>query len=384
MSPERPGQSFYAATPSFDEFARVLDRSVYSALPDGWWLGLTDVRSSTEAIADGRYKAVNMAGAAGIAAVMNRLGHRDFPFVFGGDGAGFAVAPGERDAAEEALSRTVRWVGEDLGLELRAALVPVEEVRAAGHEVLVARFAASEHVSYAMFSGRGLAWAEEQMKAGRYAIAPAPPGARPDLTGLSCRWRPIASERGRIVSLIVAPSAAPDDPAFVATARRLMALLRRGERDGHPVPAQGPGFGWPPAGLELEARATRPAGTRIGTQKRRVSLQALLAWVLDRTGWTLGGFDPHVYRAETTSNSDFRKFDDMLRMTVDCDAETLAELKALLNRARAEGVLRFGLWEQSAALMTCIVPSALAHDHMHFLDGADGGYARAAAELKGA
>ena len=32
--------------------------------------------------------------------------------------------------------------------------------------------------------------------------------------------------------------------------------------------------------------------------------------------------------------------------------------------------------------MTCFVPSPFAHDHMHIVDGAGGGYARAAEMLK--
>ena len=57
-----------------------------SASPISW--------NSTKAIAAQRYKAVNMAGASVIAAVTNALGGREFPFVFGGDGASFAISPG--------------------------------------------------------------------------------------------------------------------------------------------------------------------------------------------------------------------------------------------------------------------------------------------------
>jgi hypothetical protein len=32
--------------------------------------------------------------------------------------------------------------------------------------------------------------------------------------------------------------------------------------------------------------------------------------------------------------------------------------------------------------MTCIVPSPLQRDHVHFVDGASGGYAMAASQLK--
>lgn len=46
---------------------------------------------STGAIADGRYKAVNMVGAGVISAVLNLIDHAPFPYVFGGDGAAFAL-----------------------------------------------------------------------------------------------------------------------------------------------------------------------------------------------------------------------------------------------------------------------------------------------------
>ena len=43
---------------------------------------------------------------------------------------------------------------------------------------------------------------------------------------------------------------------------------------------------------------------------------------------------------------------------------------------------RYGLHRQDAAMMTCFTPSALRSDHVHFIDGARGGYASAATALK--
>ena len=65
----------------------------YRPLPEGWALAVADVVSSTEAIAAGKYKSVNMAGASVITAVLNVLEGSDYPFVFGGDGAVIAVPP---------------------------------------------------------------------------------------------------------------------------------------------------------------------------------------------------------------------------------------------------------------------------------------------------
>ena len=91
MTSNSQSDSFYAGVTVFRDFTRVLDPALYKPLPDDWVIGVADVVHSTTAIHEHRYKAVNMAGAAVIVAVTNALEGRDFPFVFGGDGASFAV-----------------------------------------------------------------------------------------------------------------------------------------------------------------------------------------------------------------------------------------------------------------------------------------------------
>jgi hypothetical protein len=88
--------TFYGGIAVFRGFGRLMDPALYSPLPDDWTIGVADIVESTRAIAEARYKAVNMAGAAVIAAVTNALDGREFPFVFGGDGASFAVSPDDR------------------------------------------------------------------------------------------------------------------------------------------------------------------------------------------------------------------------------------------------------------------------------------------------
>jgi hypothetical protein len=54
-------------------------------------IGLADIVNSTQAVVQGRYKAVNTVGAAVLAAVSNALPGVAYPFVFGGDGASLVV-----------------------------------------------------------------------------------------------------------------------------------------------------------------------------------------------------------------------------------------------------------------------------------------------------
>ena len=98
----------YSDLPLFSDFASVADTERYVPLPDDWFVALTDVVKSTEAIRDGRYKAVNMAGAAAIAAIINALdGDASFPFIFGGDGTALALPESSRETAEAATDTDV-------------------------------------------------------------------------------------------------------------------------------------------------------------------------------------------------------------------------------------------------------------------------------------
>jgi hypothetical protein len=127
-----PEAGFYGGLPVIESFAQLADPAVYRPVPEGWVLGLADIVQSTAAIEAGHYKTVNTAAAAVIAAVANTLPESDFPFVFGGDGASFALPPEQAERGRAALASVAAWTRDDLGLDLRIALVPVEAVRAEG------------------------------------------------------------------------------------------------------------------------------------------------------------------------------------------------------------------------------------------------------------
>ncbi|WP_322516162.1 DUF3095 domain-containing protein [Rhodopseudomonas palustris] len=372
--------AFYDKVAVFSGFRSLMDPALYSALPDDWIIGTADIVDSTRAIAAQRYKAVNMAGASVIAAVTNALDGRDFPFVFGGDGASFAVAPGDLERAREAMAASAAWVSDELELTMRIALVPVAAVRPQGLDVRVARFAPSANVSYAMFSGGGLAWAEAAMKRGEFAVAPAPSGTAPDLTGLSCRFEEIPSAQGVILSVLIVPAPGADPAAFRSLIEEAVARTERSPDAGRPVPSHGPALRWPPAGFDLEARAAR--GGSLFKRRIAVLLYTLFIYVVMRLRITVGGFVPRTYIAEVVENSDFRKYDDGLRMILDCTPELADALEQLLAAAASAGVARYGLFRQEAAMMTCFTPSVMRSDHVHFIDGAGGGYASAAITLK--
>lgn len=375
--------SFYAGLEPFSDFAQVADPAVYADIPADWWLLLTDVRGSTTAIEAGRYKDVNAVGASVIMAVHNLTDGAELPFVFGGDGATVLAPPEHKDAIARAGAATARLAEQAFGLELRVGLVPVADLLAAGQALRVARYQVSPDVTLAMLTGGGAAHADVLVKdpqtAPRYEIAAAPTLDSDLFEGFECRWRPMHSRHGRMMTLLVV--ALGDAATTRATYHRVLQAL--GEildpevaRPAHPSNTT---LTANPAALSVEARV-RTGGRSLAYQAK-AWLMAQVGRSLMALGKRVGDFDGGVYKAQVVANTDFRKFDDAVRMVVDVTRAQLDAVEALLAEERATGTLAYGIHVADAALMTCLVPT-YDRGHLHFVDGADGGYALAAKPLK--
>jgi hypothetical protein len=125
QAPAGPG--FYAALAPFTEFAEVTEAARYTPAPEDWLVVLADIEGSTEAARAGRYKDVNLIGAACITAVLNVTSGLELPYAFGGDGATLLIPPGAKDAVAGALIRTRHVASSGFGLALRVGMVPVAE-----------------------------------------------------------------------------------------------------------------------------------------------------------------------------------------------------------------------------------------------------------------
>ncbi|MFQ5565838.1 MAG: DUF3095 domain-containing protein [Paracoccaceae bacterium] len=386
MNSTVPPSQFYAALPSFSDFDDFAEFAAYAPVPGDWVVLCGDIRGSTRAIEEGRYKQVNMVGAAVITAVLNACAGTQIPFVFGGDG-GLAVVPGALlPGAARALRRLQGFSEEAFGLGLRAAAVPVSRLRAEGHDVRVRKFALSPGNNLAMFAGGGVERADEILKQASDddpAILRAP-GDReaPDLEGLSCRWEPLAASRGQMIALMVQPLAS-DGAAevFRRTLAQLSHILGGGVAGFAPASDRTLRFRWPPRGLALEARATAGRGSFLGSYAWALVTAALQLWC-ERRGWKIGAYDGSRYRGELMAQTDFRKFDGMLRTVLDVTPEQAGRIEAWLDEQYRERHLVFGMHRDRSALMTCLVFSLEQSEHVHFIDAAGGGFAKAAEAFK--
>lgn len=382
-------EHFYEKLPVFEDFASITDEAHYQPLPDDWHVVVTDVIRSTAAIAAGLYKQVNIVGAASIAGVLDVVKPLRVPFVFGGDGATLCVPGSVLEPVRQALIATKRMARDEFGLVLRVGIVPVSDIQTAGHRVLVARYRVSDHYTQAVFTGGGLALAEARVKdeekgrAYRLELGDAEPLGR--FSSLECRWENIPSPHGETIALVaLALSPAPERRAAVYD--ELIREIRRVYGDAetwHPVRLERLRLTRSNRKLAVEAKLRSFGRGRLFRLRYWLRLKAQMAigYVAFPRKMTLGGVDWGQYQRDVVANTDCRKFDDLLRQILSGTSRQRQELTGFLEERHGQGELVYGIHAASSALMTCLIFNRHG-EHVHFVDGADGGYAMAAAQMK--
>src|SRR5213593_1556961 len=138
--------NFYHDLPVLESFVEAIETDRHSQVPGDWWIVVADVIDSTKAIEAGAYKKVNTVGVACIAAVVNVDRGVEMPFVFGGDGATFAVPGSLLERVIPALREAQRLSRESFELSLRVGLVQVSSLVDNGLRVRLAKIRLSPNV----------------------------------------------------------------------------------------------------------------------------------------------------------------------------------------------------------------------------------------------
>lgn len=344
--------------------------SAYQEIPDDWWILMTDIKGSTQAIGEGRYKDVNTLGVCAIISVQNSIHSDQFPFIFGGDGATLLVSDESQQKALKALSFTRKIAQEQFGFSLRIFSIQLKELKKLGRSIEVAVLENIEKQKVFLFKGGGITLAEKLMK------------SRPELElsldypsegshdGLECRWNPIPSNRGSVLSLIINPN---DHSATIeALLKEFQSILRVAQ----PVQAATIPLSWPPKHVKSEALAK---GRGFFFQLL-ISLYVLLLLPLIKMGRKSKGSAVDLYLHQLQNNTDFVKKDDSLKLVLDVTPDEKARIIHRLNELNSIGKITYGYHESREALMTCMVRSS--SNHFHFVDGSDGGYTKASVMLK--
>lgn len=381
--------NFYRNLPSIPSFSEATEGRLHADVPSDWWIVIADVIGSTKAIETGAYKNVNTVGVACIAAVVNVDRTIDLPFIFGGDGATFAVPNTLREPVIVALRAAQKLARESFGLDLRVGLIQVSELIKENYWVKLGKVRMSQYITQPVLSGRGWEEAERRVKAlnghGIIRVNEFEGEINGSFEGFECRWQNVPSFQDHKLSLLVTAISAEADVNF-ATYQRVLHTIQSIYGDVaqyHPLRETRMQLTFNPRQLSHEWRV-RSAHLNI---KKRIAyflnllfLNAAGRYIFSRkldtkaVNWS-------QYKSDLVENSDFRKFDGMLRMVIDGKNTQAAALQSYLESEYRQGKLVYGMYKSREALLTCIVESYNGK-HLHFVDGSDGGYALAAKALK--
>jgi hypothetical protein len=200
-----------------------------------------------------------------------------------------------------------------------------------------------------------------------------------DLTGLSCRWKPVPSQRGVIQSVLVNMRPGVADSTLDDVLTKLDAILDGDTASANPIHVSEMGY---KSVFELVREERRLYTSIWSSAFFKNILEIIYAVAVFKYGFPALFFDAGRYASAIDKHSDFRKFDDQLRMVPDCTTEQEEAIRDYLRALASHGDIVHGIHASSTAVMTCFVYGMSDGEHIHFVDGGDGGYAMAAREYK--
>ncbi len=376
--------TFYERLNTVKSFREVTHYELYTPLPDKWYVALADVRNSTDAIRQGKYKEVNMAGVSIIAALSNFYENENkLPYLFGGDGTLIVLPDQQIEQVKGILSFCKQAVKSAYGLEMAAGIISIKELREKGHDISVARMQLSEFIDQTLFWGSGVTAAEEIIKNENQLEDVTPIEA--DFSGLECRWNQIPSHKEEVAAYIIQSTVEDDDESVEVYEKCLQKIeaIYGSEEDFNPVHESDLIMTVNPwvLGAEWKLRAQPPTFWRKFRHLYRMIFQILTGLYLMKFKKSTTHTDWGEYKADIVRHADYKKFGDGLRFVASGTVQQRLDMTQFLNDEFSQKKLAYGVHPSFGSVVTCYVNS-YQHNHIHFVDGTDGGYAKASQELK--
>lgn len=369
---------FYSDLPvsSITLSALLSDENSFNTVPHDWHVIITDIKDSTLAVLNGKHQDVNLIATGSIVTVLNIAFKMNItvPFFFGGDGATFIVPASLIGQLMRALKTYKTNTLNNFNLDLRTGTIPVEKIYAEGHEIRISKFSRSTSFSIPIVLGSGLDYAEKVIKGKDYLLSDSD-NEDPDLSGMQCRWDKIAPPKNKeeiVTLLIIARDTEQQSVVFKKVLEKIDELY------GPPEKRQ------PISVAQLKLKTTF---SRLSTEMR--ARLGKIKWLELIKNW-LGSLFVYIYFSTKKGQkylkslvemSDTLVIDGRINTVITGTADQRKILQQLLDTMETDREIFYGLHISNASIMSCYVRN-LEDDHIHFVDGSEGGYTKAAKMLK--
>lgn len=356
----------------------MLQKELFQAVPSDWHVIVTDIKGSTNAVANGLHETVNFVATGSIVAVLNLAYKANItvPFFFGGDGATFIVPESIFQPAMQALLTYSENTLENVGLALRAGAVSVADIYKEGHHLLISKIKISTTLTIPVLLGTGLSYAEKIIKEEDYLFScEKDEDCVPDLDGMQCRWdkiNPPKKDNEIVTLLIIAAEGIEQSDAF----RKVFLVLD--EIYGVPRHRQPISV----SKLKLNTSFSR-LGSEMKAKIGHISIWKFInTWVTNLYGFIYFRTGKGLrYLKRLVEMSDTLVIDGRINTVISGTEQQRLQLNKELDLLEKNGFILYGMHISASAVMSCYVRD-LEDGHIHFVDGSEGGYTKAAGILK--
>lgn len=352
--------------------------SLFELVPEDWHVVISDIKGSTKAIHDGQHETVNFLATGSIVAVLNFVFKRGItvPFFFGGDGATFIVPPSVLTALMDLLLLYKESVQLNFGLHLRVGTVPVQEIYSQGHELRISKFNISSSFSIPVVLGTGLNYAERLIKAEDYLFSSLEAiAAELDLSGMQCRWDKIGPPENstEVVTLLVVAGNGHEQWAVFSKVFTLLDDIYGEPKKRQPISV---------AKLKLKTTFNRLNLELRGRTGSLNFVELIRTWLTNLYGYIYFYTEPGKnYLNRLVEMSDTLVIDGKINTVISGNDKQRLKLLSALEELEKRGEVKYGVHISNDAVMSCYVRD-LEEGHVHFVDGSEGGYTKAAIMLK--
>lgn len=369
-------EDFYKNLKSIGDFSNISEASIYKDLPNNWYVLLSDVKGSTKAIKDGKYKEVNMVGALCVISVLNIDEKLDLPFIFGGDGAFLLIPKSLIFKAKQAFLNVQKIAKDSYSLDLRIALVPISKIYEDNKKIQIAKYEVSKDYFQAFIKGGGLEYTDLLLKKDEtfHINEELDKSFKVDISGLECRWEPVKTPKDENITILIK---AFNESDYKYILDKLDEILGS-NISRNPILNENLLLSFEDENLDREALLISLNPLKRFFVRQGLKFINLLGNILMNSKiqtWS-------KYKNRVVSTTDTEKFDDMLRMVVATTYKQSMLLEDYLKEQEKKKKLVYGLHKSDSSLMTCLIFERHGK-HIHFVDGSNGGYAIAAKNLKG-
>ena len=356
------------------------DRNNFSKVPDNWHIVLTDIKNSTQAVQNGQHETVNLIATGSIIAVINlaRKENIEVPFFFGGDGATMIIPPNILQPVLRSLKEHQQNALRDFGMELRIGSLSVNHIYKKDHRLFISKLQLDPSFCIPIIFGKGLVYAEKLIKSEDpdfFNEEEKEPEL--DLTGMECRWNKIQPPKltKEVVCLLVVIRNENEDLNIYRKVIDILEKIYGNKRERNPISIQG---------LKLNASINKiktEMRVKFGKMDRSYLLTIILKTFLAKLFFWRNTKSGQYYFKRLVELSDTLVLDGRINTVIAGTSQQRERLTNRLDEMEKTGEILYGLHVNKESIISCYVRDRL-DQHIHFVDGSDGGYTFAAKQLK--